>query len=143
MPSGLNHLSATALDGKIYIVGGFTGNGHKGVQASVFEYDVAADTWRTLAPLSSPRGSVAAAALGGKIHAFGGRKNETDVVPTHEVYDPATDKWSAAAPLPKGRDHMTAVAVDGKIHVGGGRFRANHDNTGLQKYFEAASDPRH
>jgi N-acetylneuraminic acid mutarotase len=57
MPSGLNHIGSAALNGKIYIVGGFTSNGHKGVKDSVFEYDVASDTWKSVAPLSSPRGS--------------------------------------------------------------------------------------
>lgn len=76
------------------------------------------------------------AAIDGKVHAFGGRKNETDVVAIHEVYDPATGKWSAAAPLPKGRDHMAAVTVDGKIHVVGGRFGANEDSTGLHTIYD-------
>jgi N-acetylneuraminic acid mutarotase len=140
MPSGLNHVAATALNGKIYVVGGFTGNGHKGVSASVFAYDVAADAWQTLTPLASARGSVSATVLGGKIHAIGGRKNETDVVPIHEVYDPATGHWSAAAPLPKGRDHMAAVTVDGKIHVVGGRFGENEDMTGLHDIYDPATD---
>jgi hypothetical protein len=93
----------------------------------VSEYDVASDTWRTLAPISSARGSVNAIVLNGKINAIGGRKNETDLVPAHEVYDPMTDKRSAAAPLPKDRDHMAAVTVDGKLHVVGGRFGENED----------------
>src|SRR5262249_98680 len=76
-------------------------------------------------------GSVALAAVDGKVHLFGGRKNENDVVADHDVYDPATDAWSNAAPLPKGRDHMAAVTVNGKIHVVGGRFGGNADSPGL------------
>jgi N-acetylneuraminic acid mutarotase len=110
-----------------------------GVSDNVFEYDPAADKWRTLAALPSPRGSVSAAVLDGKIHAFGGRKNEKDVVPSHEVYDPATNIWSAAPPLPRGRDHMAAVTVDGKIHVVGGRFGENEDMTGLHDIFDPAT----
>ena len=41
-------------------------------QDSHFEYDPA-DTWRILAPLKTPRGSVGVVALNGKIHAIGGR----------------------------------------------------------------------
>jgi N-acetylneuraminic acid mutarotase len=139
MPRGMDHVGAAVLDGKIYIVGGFTNNRHRDVSANVLEYDPAHDAWRTLAPLSSPRGSVAAAAIDGRIHAFGGRKNETDVVAIHEVYDPKANTWSPAPPLPKGRDHMAAVPVDGKIHVVGGRFGANEDSTGLHDIFDPAT----
>jgi N-acetylneuraminic acid mutarotase len=140
MPHGLNHVGAAALDGKIYVVGGFVGSNHSGVRDGAFEYDTASDTWRELPPLSSPRGSVAVAAVGGKIHALGGRKNENEVVSTHEVYDPSTGKWQSAAPLPRGRDHMAAVVVDGKIHVVGGRFGPNEDMTGLHDIYDPAAD---
>lgn len=139
MPLGMDHIGTAVLDGKVYVVGGFTNNRHRQVSDGVFEYDPAGDKWRKLASLSAPRGSVAAAAVDGKIHAFGGRKNETDVVAIHEVYDPKTNIWSPAAPLPRGRDHMAAVAVDGKIHVVGGRFGANEDSTGLHDIYDPAT----
>jgi N-acetylneuraminic acid mutarotase len=140
MPQGLNHVGAAALNGKIYVVGGFTGSNHKQVNDGAFEYDPAADTWRALPPLATPRGSVAVAAVAGKLHALGGRRNENDVVTAHQVYDPATGKWSEAAPLPKGRDHMAAVTVEGKIHLVGGRFGANEDMTGLHDIYDPASN---
>ena len=140
MPRGLNHQGAAALDGKIYTVGGFTGANHKGVDSAVFVYDSAHDSWQTLARLSSARGSVSAAAVAGKIHAVGGRRNETDVVATHEVYDPAAKTWSMAAPLPKARDHLALVAADGKLHAIGGRFGRNEDMTGLHDVYDPATD---
>jgi len=136
MPLGMDHIGTAVLDGKIYIVGGFTSNRHQQVNDSVFEYNPASDQWRKLASMSGPRGSVAAAAADGKIHAFGGRKNETDVVAIHEVYDPQTNTWTLAPPLPRGRDHMAAVTVGGKIHVVGGRFGANEDSTGLHDIYD-------
>jgi hypothetical protein len=66
------------------------------------EYDPATDSWRTLSPLSTPRGSVALAAVGGKIHALGGRGSDRKTVATHQVLDPASGKWSDAAPLTTG-----------------------------------------
>jgi N-acetylneuraminic acid mutarotase len=136
MPLGMDHIGTAVLDGKIYVVSGFTLNRHRQPNDSVFEYDPATDVWRKLASLSSPRGSGAAAAVDGKVHIFGGRKNETDVVAIHEVYDPKTNSWSPAPPLPRGRDHMAAVTVDGKIHVVGGRFGANEDSTGLHDIYD-------
>jgi hypothetical protein len=140
MPRGLNHQGAAVVGGRIYAVGGFVGANHKGIDGSLFAYDPARDVWTTLAPLSSPRGSVSAAALGGKLHIVGGRKNEFDVVATHEVYDPASDKWTTAAPLPKARDHMALVEVAGRLHAIGGRFGANEDMTGLHDIYDPASD---
>jgi N-acetylneuraminic acid mutarotase len=140
MPRGLNHVGAAALNDKIYVIGGFVGSNHSGVNASAYEYDPGSDTWRALPPLSGPRGSVAVMSVAGKVHALGGRKNENDVVTAHDVYDPASGKWSEAAPLPQGRDHMAAVTVDGKIHLVGGRFGANEDMTGLHDIYDPATD---
>ena len=53
MPKGLDHLGVAVIDGKIITVGGFIGSVHRGAVSDVYEYDVAADTWRTLAPLKS------------------------------------------------------------------------------------------
>ena len=111
-------------------------NVHLDAQDSVFEYDPAADTWRTLAPLKSPRGSVGVAAVNGKIHAIGGRDVNRVTVATHEVYDPRTGKWSDLAPLPKARDHMGVVAVGGQIHAIGGRFDTPNENTDLHDVYD-------
>src|SRR5262249_56668892 len=96
LPSGATHMTATAANGKIYLVGGFLGSQHKDAVAGAFEYDPAVDTWRTLAPLSSPRGSVALAAVGGKVHALGGRGADLKTLTTHQGLDPATGPCSIA-----------------------------------------------
>ena len=44
LPRALNHAGATGLNGKIYVVGGFTAEGHGGPLDAVFEYDPATDT---------------------------------------------------------------------------------------------------
>ena len=73
----------------------------------------ATDTWRTLAPMKSPRGSVGVTVLDGKVHAVGGRGvDNTFTVGTHEVFDPATGQWSRAR----------AVAAAARPH-GAGRAR--------------------
>jgi len=41
IPQGLSHAGATSLNGKVYVVGGFTANVHAGAVDSVFEYDPA------------------------------------------------------------------------------------------------------
>jgi N-acetylneuraminic acid mutarotase len=141
LPHGLSHPGVAGLNHKLYAFGGFSGGGvHVGALDLAFEYDPATDNWRQLAPLSSPRGSVGVAAVGGKIHAIGGRGLDKITVATHQIYDPSTGKWTEAAPLPKARDHMGVIVVDGKIHVIGGRTAGSGDNTNLHDVYDPATN---
>ena len=140
MPAVASHAGAAALNGKIYVVGGFVANVHVGAMNRVFEYDPAADRWRALAPLAAPRGSPGVVAVNGKIHAIGGRDAERKTVTTHEIYDPATNTWSMAAPLPGARDHLGIAVAAGRIHVFGGRTDATVDNTARHDVYDPATN---
>jgi N-acetylneuraminic acid mutarotase len=141
LPHGMSHAAAVGFDGKLYVIGGFSGGGvHVGALNLVFAYDPATDSWRQLAPLSSPRGSVGVAVAGGKIHAIGGRGLDKLTVATHEVYDPWARQWNQAAPLPATRDHMGVIVVDEKIHVIGGRTAGSADNTNLHNIYDPATN---
>lgn len=142
LPQTLSHIGVVGLNGKVYAVGGFSDvqADHTGAVSSLLVYDPAANTWRALAPMKEPRGSVGAVAVNGKIYAIGGRGLDLKTVATNEVYDPATNKWTEIAPLPKARDHVGAVAVGGKIHIIGGRFGASRDFTGLHDVYDPATN---
>jgi N-acetylneuraminic acid mutarotase len=140
IPHVTSHPGVAAGNGKIYVLGGFTGVPHIGAMDIAFEYDVAADKWRALPPLSSPRASVGTAFVDGKLHAISGRGLDQVTVKTHEVYDPATGKWSKAAPLPTARDHAGVLAVDGKIHVIGGRTAGYTDLVKLHDVYDPKTD---
>ena len=73
LPMALSHVGVAALNGKVYVVGGFLKNVHLYAQPYAFEYDPAKNTWRTLPWMKAARGSVGVVALGGKLHAIGGR----------------------------------------------------------------------
>src|ERR1700733_13434056 len=65
-----HHAAAVALDGKIYVFGGFVGRpGTKVWQPipSSVVYDPDNDSWKELAPMPTPRGSAVAVAVNGKI----------------------------------------------------------------------------
>jgi hypothetical protein len=140
-PEGLTHQGIAVLDGKIYLAGGFAGGHHTLPSAGVYSYDPATDHWRTLAPLSAPRGAIALAAVGGMIHAIGGRiMGEEGTLATHEVYNPAANSWGPAALLPTARDHAGIFVVDGTIHVLGGRTGEATSNVGLHDVYNPATD---
>jgi hypothetical protein len=126
LPRGLNHVSVTALDGKIYAFGGFAQQNREPV-ADANLYDPAADAWTPLPPLPAALGSIAVAALDGKVHLVGGRDEHS--VATHLVFDPATKRYTTAAPLPIGRDHMGLVAYGGKLYAIAGRIDDFNHNT--------------
>jgi hypothetical protein len=67
-------------------------------------------TWRTLAPMPTPRSEVAVAAVGGKIYVIGGFEGDGSTSDAVEVYDPATDTWTQAPSLPEPRHHTAASA---------------------------------
>ncbi len=65
---------------------------------------------------------MAAAALGGRIYAIGGRIGGSFArnVAVNEAYDPATDSWRARAPMPTPRSGIAAAVLADEILVFGG-----------------------
>jgi N-acetylneuraminic acid mutarotase len=108
------------INGKIYAVGG-VGLGRRNTGAHEV-YDPATDQWTTLAPLPTPRDHLAAAAVGGRLYAIGGRLagSYAENVTVNEVYDPATNGWQTRAPLPTARSGIAAAVLAGKIFIFGG-----------------------
>jgi N-acetylneuraminic acid mutarotase len=134
-----HHIMSAALNGKIYVFGGFV----KPADVAAWQptdhswvYDPSTDEWRELAPMPTPRGAGWAVELDGKIFVIGGaqanvRGNPTApftpgtpqlVLGTVEEYDPATNQWRTRAPMPTPRNHLLAAAVNGKIYAIGGRL---------------------
>jgi len=122
MPTTRYELSAVALNGKIYAIGGYNGNWLNTVE----EYTSETNSWRTVAPMPTARGGLDAVALNSKIYAIGGEN--PNILSTVEEYTPETDSWRAVAPMPTTRYALSAVALDGKIYAIGG-YNGNWLNT--------------
>ena len=142
MPRPAHHAALAAANGKIYVMGGFVVPKDTAIPVgaawepvdNAWEYDPAADTWKSLAPLPGKRGSALAAAVGGKIYVIGGATTAdgakdpfftffgpSKVLANNDVYDPATNKWESRTPMSVARNHAFGAAVNGKIYVIGGR----------------------
>ena len=137
IPEQVNHAAAVALDGKVYLIGGFD-NGFRPIDR-VWSYEPATDSWTSLARLSSARGALAAAVVDGKIYAIGGRMLLGDVGTT-DVYDPATHTWSPLSPMPTPRDHVAVAVVDGVIYVIGGRLETFARNLDANESYDPSTD---
>ena len=116
---GLNAPAAVALNGKIYLIGGFRTDTNVPT-ADVLAYDTAKRTWSNAAPLPAPRGGHAAIVMDGRIHVIGGG-NSKSTIADHDVFDPSTNAWRALAPLPRAEGSPAAVASNGKLYAIGGR----------------------
>jgi len=119
---------ATASNGKIYAIGGCSGNQCDQL-ATVEEYDPTTNTWTTRAPMPVARSGLrVVAATNGLLYAIGGCTGSLcDRVATVEAYNPATNSWSTKSSLPSPRDSFgAALGANGKIYVVGG------GNTGTQ-----------
>jgi N-acetylneuraminic acid mutarotase len=158
MPRKAHHAALASYNGKIYVCGGFVPPENTNVPLggawqpidNAWEYDPAADSWRSLAPLPGKRGAAVAVEAGGKIYVIGGATTvegskepwtlssgaatspqsvspfftffgPARVLTTNDVYDPATNKWESRKPMSVPRNHIFAGAVNGKIYVIGGR----------------------
>lgn len=85
-------------------------------------YDGAADRWRDLAPLPTPRNSSAGVVMRGTLYVIGGRTVSDGNSAVVEVYDPLSDRWEQARPMPKAQGGLAAATLGGKIYVFGGEY---------------------
>jgi N-acetylneuraminic acid mutarotase len=121
IPTQRFEAGVTALDGKIYVLGGEAfGKPASGLNQ---EYDPATNRWRDLAPIPHATSHVGVAAYGGKIYAMGGNTAVPEVGPLDLAfeYDVAKDLWRKLPSLSSPRGSIGVAIVDGKIHVIGGR----------------------
>src|SRR4029077_17242575 len=80
MPRPAHHAALAAANGKVYVMGGFVPPKDTAIPVggawepidNAWEYDPAADSWRSLPPLPGKRGAAVAAEAGGKIYVIGG-----------------------------------------------------------------------
>jgi hypothetical protein len=112
MPTARHSFAASAVNGKIYAIGGRAG----GARSIVEEYDPATDTWTRKADMPTGRYNSATCVVNGKIYAIGGHDG-TEVTRTVEEYDPATDTWTKKADIPLAVARSCAGVVNGKIYV--------------------------
>ncbi|XP_039601369.1 kelch-like protein 35 [Polypterus senegalus] len=106
-----------ALQGKIYVVGGFDGNGRV---ASVECYNSFTNEWHPVAALLEAVSSAAVTTCHNKLFVIGGAVNDQTNTNQVQCYDPDEDKWIHMAPTPFYLRCLNAVTLDKTIYVVGG-----------------------
>jgi N-acetylneuraminic acid mutarotase len=127
LPVGLHHAGIGAVEGHLYVIGGYKQSGLSVWQpvATVYAYDPAADTWMERASMPTARGALAVAVYEGQLYAIGGYDGKANSGAV-EVYDPEKDRWTTRAPLPTPRDHLAAAVASGKVYAVGGRLKGDY-----------------
>ncbi len=120
IPTQRSCLSASAVDGKIYVIGGEKGDISSPPLATVEEYDPATDSWTRKANVPTARAFFSTSVVDDKIYAIGGAIYPGTVFSTVEEYNPTTDTWTTKPGMPTARHMLSTSAVNGKIYAIGG-----------------------
>jgi N-acetylneuraminic acid mutarotase len=129
MPTARYGFKANAVNGKIYLIGGWiqleTEYNYVDKSTHVDIYDPATDTWTAGTPMQTAVADYASAVVDSKICVISGVTTGTTITNVTQVYDPEADKWSLGAPIPMGVKNAAAASVSGNevlkaIYVAGG-----------------------
>lgn len=142
MPTKRTEVAVAALDGKIYVVGGFEKPSLSNVISfaitpSVEVYDPVTDQWSSKAPLPVGLHHVGLGVVSGRLFVIGGyAKSGFSVwnpVTTVYAYDPAADSWTERAPMPTARGALSVTEHNGKLYTIGG-FDRKDNNAQVEIY---------
>ncbi|MDH4082638.1 MAG: hypothetical protein OEV99_05475 [Nitrospira sp.] len=131
-PTKRTEVAAAAMDGKIFVVGGFEkpslGNVvNFAITPSVEMYDSTTDRWASKASMPVGLHHVGIGVVGGRLYVIGGYSQSTfsvwNPVATVYAYDPATDSWTERAPMPTARGALSVSEHEGKLYAIGGYDR--------------------
>ena len=142
MPTSRVRFTVAQYQDKVYAIGGITGydsNSGKSMITGTNEmYDAVTDTWITKASMPTPRTSMQANTVNGKIYVVSGlvdnlAPNGPALTNVTEVYDPINNTWTTAAPISTPVFSYASAVLDNKIYIAGGEKQA-----GEQSPFTAA-----
>ena len=129
LPVETNHAMAAGSAGRIFVFGGYAGDGHRRRDAFVYANGPGSASRRCR---SSAR-PAARPCIGGKLYVAGGTTGLPGVGDARRlasamlVYDPNKRRWSQL-PGPTPREHLGVAALGGKLYVAGGpRGRLRHE----------------
>jgi hypothetical protein len=128
MPTPRWSFSTASVNGKVYAIGGATGEVNVGAAtypgnptSAIEEYDPVKDKWTKKGDMPIAIASSAAVAVNGKIYVMGGGDNpQKPAFSTLWAYDPVADEWTKKADMPTPRSTLTAAVVNGRIFAIGG-----------------------
>lgn len=141
-PTERTEVAAAALDGQIFVVGGFEapalGNVlNLSISNKVEVYDPRSDRWTTRAPLPVGLHHAGLAAVGRQLYVVGGytRSGLSAWKPVASLYryDPQEDRWSEGRPMVTPRGALALAVVNGRLLAIGG-YNGDSNVSAVEEY---------
>jgi len=138
LPVGVNHPTAVAHRGRLFVHGGYRARRSLGsATARLWVYDPRRNRWNRLPSSPTPRAAHAVGVVGGRLYAAGGA-NDRGSLRTMDVYSFGRRRWARGPSFPgPARDHTTGAAAGGRFYVLAGRQGAKGNFKVAESY-----DPR-
>ncbi|HEY0009507.1 MAG TPA: kelch repeat-containing protein [Tepidisphaeraceae bacterium] len=131
LPGARNHAAAVTHNGRIYLMGGQTGN-DAGLTArsNLYRYDPTADAWVTLPSMGTPRSHISDATFvrGNTIVIIAGQSAYETALSSVAVYDLTTRTWSSRSALPAARFSGAAGLLSDNTLVYTGGYNGGFKN---------------
>lgn len=133
-----SHASARLSDGRVLIVGGWTGAGST---ATAEVYDPVTKQFSAVADLAGPRiHPVAVVLQDGRVLITGGEVSTGNPLDTAELFDPRTGRFTVAGRMTDRRmNHTATVLADGRVFIAGGH-RARNEILRSAEIFDPATN---
>jgi N-acetylneuraminic acid mutarotase len=116
MPTNRTEITASALDDKIYVIGGADYRADGAVN-TVEIYDPNTNQWTNGAPLPYDLDHAPSVVYDGKIYVVGGFLQDKITTDKMLIYDPVNNEWTKGTPLPEPRCCHVAEVVNGTIYA--------------------------
>ncbi len=139
-PIEMHHFTPVSLNGKIYVMGGMTGNYPKELPLShIYTYDPEADIWEKVfeIPENRRRGGGGVVVHKKKIYFVNGITygHTSGTCAMFDVYDPSKNTWTVLLDAPTSRDHNGAVVIGNQLIAIGGRNTSYHEPDNFASFF--------
>jgi hypothetical protein len=109
MPAPRLLAATNVVEGKIYVIGGYTTENSVSTNNLTQVYDPQTDLWTIKASAPLPIAGSASAVIDNKIYILGGKSASQGVM---EVYDPANDSWAIKTATDPGYWPTAAASTD-------------------------------
>lgn len=133
LPLAIDHSTAAAFRGRLYVAGGYRSDRSRSRAAFVFSRGA----WRRLPPMPSPRAAAGAAFARGKLYVMGG-VGPNGLARNALEYDPARRRWRTI-PGPTPREHLGVTAARGQVFVVAGRTAGFDTNLDLVEAYSPST----
>src|SRR5882724_10440844 len=121
MPAARQEVAVAAYGGRVWVMGGMTGNAEP--VATVETFDPALGLWETRAPLPEAVHHAAAAVVGNRLFVFGGfGGGRVRWIAQDTVWEFVANReaWEPRTPMPTPRGGLAVAVLAGRVHVLGG-----------------------